>query len=886
MSHPPRLARLVGLLCLPRDAREVLIGDLDEEFSVHVLPSRGRSAAARWYWSQVARAIWAVFRAPRNRRGRPLSRKGEAMVTWFYHFRYAVRTLVRSPGFTILVVVTLALGIGANAAIFSAVNDVLLRKLTFTNPDRLYLLWEANVERGWSATQAAPANIEDWQERVPAFDGIGYLSGFLSGMALTGRGEPVRVSVDRVSANLFDVLGVRPVRGRLFRANEDWATADPVVLLSFGAWQRHFGGNDAVVGSTIRLDGLAYLVVGVLEAGFRYEFADAEMWTTFRWTDARRESIWWRQAHVVRPIGRLRSDFTAEQASTALSGVAKQLQREHPELNRGMEAGMTPLHDFLVGDQRRPLLLLLGAVGLLQLIACANVANLFLVRGVSRRREIAVRSALGADRGHIVRQFLAESVVLAFVGAIMGVALGFGAAAWMTALRPPEIPDWTFRLNGRFAAFTGVLTLASALLFGLWPAFRSANGNAGSALAEGGRTGTVGRRGHHVASFLVAGELALALLLVIGAGLMIRTMRQLQEVDAGVDPTNVLTFALSPSTGNYPRDSDRAQFTLDLLDRLGGEPDIMEIGAIRALPFSGGGWTSDFAIEGWSVDQFGTEVKHREATSGYFAAMSVPLLRGTMLTDRWTGSGPVPVMVNRAFVERYFADESPIGRRITFDRTPDENSFWYTIVGVVGNERNTVAADPRPEVIAPLYADTPRTLRFAVKTNVPPMGVVSRIRAIVRELDPDLPLEEVATMNSLSAEALASQRFVMTMLSVFAGLALTLACVGVYGVASQVTRSQTRNVGIRVALGATDRQIVGHFLGRGTIVLGGGLSVGLVAALLGAKVMRGFLFGVAPVDPITFASVPVVLALVFTIANWIPARRAARVDPVIVLRSD
>ena len=886
LLRPPVLPRTIARICLRGESREVLLGDIDEEFVKFVYPSRGRWLAHRWYWSQVVRAVWTARSAPAVSTTHSTTEKVWLMSTLLQDVRFAVRNLRRSPGFAWMVVFTLALGIGANAAIFTAVNGVLLRTFGFADPDRLVVLGESNVERGWEGVHAAPANVEDWRERVDAFTDVSYLNDSRNYVALTGMGEPVRVNIGRVAGNLFDVLGVPPMLGRTFREEETREDANPVVVLTHASWQNRFGGDAAIVGEAIRLDGRSYEVIGVLPPGVHFEFTDAEMFVTYRWTESRRNSVWFRQAHVVRPVARLRDGVSLEQARQQLSTVARQLQQEHPDLNRGMEAVMTPLREHLMGDTRGPLLLLFSAVGLLQLIACANVANLLLVRAMGRQREIAIRSALGAGKSRIIRQFLTESGLIAIAGAGGGVLLGAILAAWMTTLSPPNLPEWSFTLDGRFLAFTAGVTAISAMLFGVMPAFRSAAMAPGAALGGGNRGGTPGRRGHRTVRLLVGVELAFAFLLVVGAGLMIRTMAQLRQVEAGVNPDGVLTFAVTPPTGTYQTDPKREEFIIDLLERVRALPGVVEVGAVRQLPFGGGGWTSDFTIRGWPEGEFGIEIRHREATPGYFRAMEIPLLAGELFPERLLPETRVPVVVNEAFVERYFPDRSPVGELISFNREPTERSYWYPIVGVVGNERARVTQAIDPEVIAHLRGDTPGTPKFAVKTSVPPMDVVAGVRSTLRALDPDVPLEAVATMATVAAGALARERFLMTLLGVFGALALLLAGVGVYGVAAQGARTRTREIGIRMALGASRNEIIGQLVRRESLNAAFGLFVGLVAALAGARVMQGFLYGVTPIDPITFVAVPGVLATVAVVASWWPAQRATRVDPVAVLKAE
>jgi predicted permease len=883
-SNPPAIARLLLRLSVRGAGKEFILGDLDEEYRRYVLPKIGPRMARRWYWSQALRTA-GQYRTPS--RASRTRRKGSAfMSTLIVDLRFALRVMHRAPGFTTLVVLTLGLGIGANAAIFSVVNEVMLRPLTFADPDRLVALWESNVERGWQQVHAAPANVADWRERVSAFEDVAFYNSDDRGATLTGQGEAVYVSIGTVSGNLFSVLGVGPSLGRAFTMDETWAESQPVALLSSGMWQRQFGGDSTIVGRTILLDGVSHEVIGVMPDGFTYEFNEAELWVPFRWTAARRESIWFRQAHVVRAVARLTPGVTHEQALAELQGVAAQLRDEYPQLNRSMDAGSTPLHRFLVGDRRLPLALLFGAVILLQLIACANVGNLLLARAVGRRQELAVRSALGAGRSRMARQLLTESMAIAGVGAMVGLALGAGLMRWMASLQPPNLPALAFHIDGRVLTFTFAVTVGSALLFGLAPLIRTARLDLTGDLGHGSRGGSRNPRQRRAAGAFTVVQLALAVMLVIGAGLMLRSLVELRQVESGVDPTNVLTFAMTPPSGSYPTDRARAEFTINVVDRLRTIPGVSDAGAVRLLPFQGGGWTSDFTIEGWGPDVFGIEVKHREATPGYFRALGVPVLAGRLFPQRLVPGEPVPVVVNRAFVERYFPDESPVGRRITYDRVPDEDSYWYTIVGVVGDERHRVADAPSPEIIAHLRGDMPGTPRIAIKTSGDPLGIVAAVRAAVAELDPDVPLVNVQTMADVVGAATARERFLVNLLGVFAVLALGLACVGVYGVAAEAARSRAREVGIRMALGASESDIVRGFLRSASGVIAVGLGLGLAGAIAGTRLMSSLLYGVGATDPVTFVAVPLLLTAMVLVSSYLPARRASAVDPVTVLRAE
>ncbi|MCH7716360.1 MAG: ABC transporter permease [Gemmatimonadetes bacterium] len=890
--HPPAIARLLLRLFVRDAGREFVVGDLDEEYRRYVLPKIGPRLARRWYWWQAIRTV-SQYRAPSKLAKSPQThhgtrRKGNAfMSTLFIDLRFALRTLKRSPGFAALVVLTLSLGIGANTAIFSAVNEVMLRPLTFADSDRLVVLWESNAERGWQQVHAAPANVADWRERVSAFADVASYNSFGRGATLTGQGEAVYVTIGTVSGNLFSVLGVGPSLGRVFTMDETWAESQPVALLSHGMWQRQFGGDPTVVGRTILLDGVSHEVVGVMPDGFTYEFNEAELWVPFRWTTARRESIWFRQAHVVRGVARLAPGITPDQAQVELQAVALQLQQEHPELNRGMDAGLTPIHRFLVGDRRVPLTLLLGAVILLQLIACANVGNLLLARAVGRRQELAMRTALGAGRSRLARQLMTESTVIAGFGAILGLGLGAVLVRWMASLQPPNLPALVFRLDWRVLAFTLTVTAGSALLFGLAPMVRTLRLDLTNDLGGGGsRGGSSNLRQRRATGSFTVVQLALAMMLVIGAGLMLRSLAELRDVDSGVDPTNVLTFAMTPPRGSYPTDRERAEFTISVVDRLRAIPGVRDVGAVRRLALQGGGWTSDFTIEGWGPDEFGIDVKHREATPGYFRSLGVPVLAGRLFPERLVPGEPVPVVVNRVFVERYFPDESPVGRRITYNRIPDENSYWYTIVGVVGNERHRVADAPEPEIIAHLRGDMPGTPRIAIKTAVDPLSIVPAVRAAVAELDSDIPLVSIQTMEQVVGAATARERFLVNLLGVFAVLALGLACVGVYGVAAEAARSRVHEVGIRIALGASESDIVRGFLRRAAGVVAVGLGLGLAGAVAGTRLMSSLLYGVGATDPVTFVAVPLLLTVMVLVSSYLPARRASTVDPATVLRAE
>ncbi len=796
--------------------------------------------------------------------------------------RQAIRRLTRAPGFAVVTTLTIAIGIGGSTAIFAVANEVLFRPLAVAEPDRLAMLWESNQERGWNRVQVAPANALDWRARVRSFEDLALVGESSSELGLaTGSGSlPVRVG--QISGNALAVLGAPLILGRQLTLEDTWAEAEPVVVLSYHLWTERFGGDPAIIGRTVRLDGISSRVAAVTGPQFRYPVNDAELWTTFRYSAARRQGVWFRQAHVLRAIARLRPGVTMEQAQGELQAVARTLQSEHPETNRGMEAGLTPLHEFLVGDRRLPVYLLLGAVGLLQLIVCRNIANLLLARGLRRRQEMAVRAALGAGRARLAGQVMLEAACLAIAGALLGIVLAAYGIDILASLRPAGFPDVTARLDGRVLGFTAAVAVISALLFGVYPALTGSRADLRTGIAEGGRGGTGGRSRQLAAHTLTAFEVALAVMLVSGAGLMIRSVLQLRRVDPGANVEQVLTFDLAPPRGTYPNDDARARFATLVLDRVQQIPGVVAAGAGRTIPFGGLGWSSDFSIARWPAGTFGVEVRHREVTPGYFRALQIPVLQGELFADQ-PPSGPMPVMVNQAFAERYFPDRSPVGEQVAFDRVPDSTSYWYRIVGVVGNERLQLTAEPVPEIIGHLAADTPGRLRFVVKTRTEPAALGSQVAATIAAIDPEVPVLRMQTMEQVAAEARSLERYLTVLLSAFAAVALGLAGIGVYGVAAQAARLRTREVAIRLALGATSLRVVRELAARGLTFAVGGAVIGALGALTGGRLLRSVLFGVEPADPSTLCGVALLVTLVAGVTSTWAVRRVSRSSPAQVL---
>ena len=808
--------------------------------------------------------------------------------------RFALRTLLRSPALAGAAILTLALGIGANAAIFSAVNAVMLRPLPFAGPDRLVMAWEENRERDWYKQVAAPANYLDWKERVRAFEDAAAYADFGTQTTLTGSGEPVLLESATVTGNFFGVLGVVPQLGRPFLAEETWQTGAPVAIVSDRLWRERLGGREDIVGRSIELGGRAVQVVGVAPPHFEFPREDVDVWRPFAWPKEQAGEAMFRRAHWLRVIARLRPGVSAEDAEVQLRDVAKQLQAEHPQLNHKMDAGLTPLHEFLIGDTRLPLLVLLGAVSLLLLIACANVGNLLLVQAAGRERELSVRLALGASRGRLVRQAFTESLVLSAVGGVAGLALGWWGIRVLTALQPEGMLrvreltiDWTV------LGFITVITAVSAALFGIAPALWSGRRLPAEALREGGRTGSQGRRMRRWGDALVVGEVALALMLAVGAGLLVRSFWELRRVDPGFSSDGVLAVSVSLPGTRYDSLQKMTAFQNALVARVRGHAEVDAVAMVGKLPLTGPSWSSDLIAAGRAPDDFRTEVLHREITPDYFRTMRVPVIRGRGFTDADGATAPAVVVINDVLARAYFRDQDPIGQRVAFDRRADSASIWRTVVGVVGSEHQEGLATPaRAEVLAPLAQDPRPTAwlvarrRCADAAPCDASSLVPIIRRVTGEMDPLLALGTPRLLASVYADSLARQRFLMTLLLVFAGVGLLLAVVGVYGVLAHLARRRSREMGIRIALGARSQQVrwlvVRHGL-RLTLV---GLALGGGAALLATRAMSGLLYRVAPSDPVTIVAVAAVLALTSVLASWFPALAASRADPAVALRGE
>ncbi|HEX9885071.1 MAG TPA: ABC transporter permease [Longimicrobiales bacterium] len=894
-------ALLAGLLRLAPGAFRARHGE--ELIEVH-LERAGRPAALPWRLWFAAREVLGMTRlvvrlwlggAPGTMTTG--TRTGGGVTMWEttrQNLRLGLRTLRRDPGFALAAILVLALGIGANTAIFSAVNAYFFRPLPFGDADRLVMLYETNPEFGWDYGTAAPANVLDWREQVDAFEDIAIYTEFVSPATHIRDGEPELLHVNSVSGNFFDVMGVRPALGEGLTWENTWQGNDGVVVLSHGLWVSHFGADPGVVGRTLEFGATTVEIVGVMPEGFAFPNDRIQLWTPWGWPPENREEVWFRRAHWVRPIARLAPGVTPAEADAQLQVVVGRLQTDFPETNRVMGAGLMPLRDFLIMDVRRPLLILLGAVGLLLILACTNVANLMLVRATERVREVALRYALGAGRRQVVGQMLTESLVMGLAGGLAGLGLGWVGIRALATRQQSAIGiegATALALDWRVLLFTMAAAGMCAALFGSAPAIRTTRASdVQDALKDGGRGGSTGREGIRTVSTLVMLEVALALVLVVGAGLMVRSFWLMRGVDPGFRTEGVLAVQFGiPSTRYQERDQVLA-FQDDFQRRIEGRAGIHRAGLVGQLPLNGTSWSSQFQAEGWPPDRVGFDILHRRADPGYFEAMRIPLLKGRLFEPTDEPDAPMVVVVNERFAEEYFPGEDPIGQRIAYDRAAADNPEccnWYEIVGIVGNQQQVTPREPaRAEVFESRHQDWTRSDWWVIHTDGDPMAALPAVREVLREMDPLIPLGEVRPVREVWRASMAREELILSILGAFGVVALLLATVGVYGVTAQAARRRTQEIGIRMALGAGAGDVVAMMLRQGLAVVAVGLVLGLAGALLATRAMASVLFGVAPTDPGTIAAVVALLGGVAAVACYVPARRATTVDPADSLRAE
>jgi predicted permease len=815
-------------------------------------------------------------------RGERSTRRGDWLADAAHDLAQAVRVLRRSPGFLLIALVTIALGVGANSAIFSVIRGVLLRPLPFADPGRLIAVYEDNRPDHSTRSQLAAADYVDYRRDQSTLTDLGVV-GYAT-LSYQGDGEPVALRGLRFSPNVFTILGVRALLGRTFLPNEDEAGRNEVLVLSYGTWQSVFGGDTTVVGRTVRMSGTPMRIVGVMPPRFTFG-GQEEFWSPFviqpQLADVNRA----RKFHNMVGIARLRPETTAERAENDLLTIAHRNEVAHPESNRGHLVTVIPLHDALVGDARVPLLVLAGAAACVLLIACANLANLVFTRTLGRQRELAVRAALGAGRGRLVRQLLAESVILALLGGMAGSAAGWAGTKALLSVAPDALPPvGDIRVDPVVILFALALSIGGGLLFGLIPAWMGAAADLEQTLRETGRS-LAGRRSDRMRSLLVAAQTALTVILLTGAGLLVRSLDRVQRVELGFDPQNVLLAEIG-LTGKSYDDVGSARFFEALFERLRATPGVRAVGAGTSVPLRGN-WSAGLHIDGEAVPNGPLPtIGYTEVSDDYFRALSIPLKRGRSFdAQEVRGPGSRSVILNEEAVHRFWAGRDPLGARIQLG--PDPNSAWYIVVGVVGNVRQDgFDAQPRPIAYTSYRQEGEDRLVIAISTTDDPLRVVPVLRSAVRELDRSIGVTGVTTMDSVAGDSLARRRFAMLLLSIFAVVSLVLAVVGTYGVTAYSVSARTPELGVRIALGATTRDILSLVVGRSAIVSALGIGAGLLGALLSSRAIRGMLYGTSPTDALTFAVVAGILLVSSLLAALVPARRATLVDPVEVLRRD
>jgi putative ABC transport system permease protein len=794
--------------------------------------------------------------------------------------RLALRSLRRAPAFTVASVATLALGIGANTAIFSAVNGVLLNPLAYPDPERLVVVWGRHVTIG-RETASLP-DFLDWRSQAGSFEALGAMAS--TRFNVTGAGEPEVVNGAITTATLFRVFGVVPSAGRSFREEEERRAAPRVAMLGEGYWRRRFAGRPAIVGRPIMLGGVPHTVVGIVPAHLRLQ-RPVDVWTPLV-TDTTRP----RRGDFLTVLGRLRPGATLERAQAEMTTIMRRLEAQYPETNTGWGAELVSLREQMVGEIRPALLVFMGAVGLVLLVACANVANLMLARVAGRSHELTVRSALGASRARLAGELLIESLLLGLMGGGLGLILALWGIEAIRALGPDTLPRVEeVGLDGRVLGFALALSLGTGLLFGLAPVWRLTGADIRDGLAEGSRGATGGSGIRRARSALVLGEVALAFVLLAAATLLLRSFERLQQVDPGFAADRVLTARITLPQLKYPEEERWRAFGRDLLARAAAEPGVSSVALVSDAPLGDSPQYWSFDIQGREAPTDGSvqDAAVLTTSASYFETLRIPLIRGRLYdaSDR-PGARDV-VVVSQEAARRFWRGRNPIGDRITFGDPADPDASWSTVVGVVGDVRHeSLQEQPYPQIYLPFEQAPVRSVVLTARTGGDPLSLVPAIRRVLRELDPDLPLADVSTLDQRKAVALTRPRVNAAVLGGFALAALVLAAVGIYGVVAYGVVQRTRELGIRMALGAGGGTLLLMVIRQGMVPVLGGMAAGLVGALAGGRVLRSLLFGVEAGDPVTLAAVTCFLVTVALAAMYLPARRAARSDPMAALRND
>jgi len=883
------LLRFCGLFNRRRRDRE-LYDELESHLQLHIednLRAGMDSEEARRRAHIMLGGVEATKERYRDRRGLPLL---EALTQ---DLRYSLRSLGKNPGFTIVAALTLALGIGSNTAVFSVMNSVVLNPLGYKDPDRLVRLWEKSnsLERG----ALAYPNYRDWKEGSNSFEAMAAYRD--SAFSLTGRDDAERISGRHITFDFLSTLGAAPALGRDLGPDDDRLGANLVVLISDGLWTRRFGRDPSILGKNVVLNDDNYAVIGVLPPGFHF-YSDADVLTPL---NAKRDPyLETRAIHPgIQAIARLRPDVSIAKASADLGAIAARLGEQYPDTNKGSSVAIASLYSDIVGDAQRLLLMLLVAVGLVLLIACANVANLTLARAASREREIAIRAALGASRSRVARMLVTESLLLALLGGGLGLLTAFWGTGLALRALPSVLPRaGEIKVDIRVLLFTLGASILTGVVFGLAPALRAARADLNDTLKEGGRTGAGGRNSK-VRTMLAAAEIALALILLVGSGLLVRSIANLRGVNPGFDPANLLSFRVSLAPGVFSDGAKVRGFYRDFLRSVGDLGGVQAVAATSVAPLNGYAIGFPFYESGRTPPAQGDlpTANAYLATSGYLETMRIPLIAGRFFDDRDTEKTPAVTVIDENLAKQYFPGEDPVGRRLTIAAGKDY-SFELQIIGIVGHVKqenlDTQAGSMFPTQLYTSLAQLSdsglagfaRDMNFVVRTGSDPAGYLSSIRSQLNAIAPNQVLYGASPMQELISNSLAERRFVLFVLGLFSIVALALASVGVYGLVSYSVAQRTHEIGIRIALGAGRRQVLAMVLGDGAKLAALGIGLGAIGALIFARFVSSFLFGVSATDPATFVSIASALAVVALVASFVPARRALRVDPMLALRHE
>lgn len=805
------------------------------------------------------------------------------MKTLLQDLRYAIRTMLKKPGFTLIAVVTLALGIGGSTAIFTIVDAALLRGLPYKSPDRLYHLWESTPQKEFAQREFSYPDFQDYQQNQ-VLEGLAAYTG--GGGIMSGRGEPERVFAPGATANFFSVLGVEPILGRTFQPDEDKPGAARVVVLTYGMWQRRFGADPGIIGQSITYNGDPYTVIGVLPASFQFALRQADLWRPYQPTP---NQLSRRGMHGTNLIGRLKPGVTPAQAQAELSVITKRIEQENMQSHAGTGLKLIALQEQIVGPVKPVLLVLLAAVGFVLLIACANVASLLLTRSLSRQKEVAIRSALGASRWRVVRQLLTESILLSLAGGVAGLLVAYwGVSGLVAALPDSQIVALPFlktlHIDAGILAFSFGLSLLTGIVFGLAPALQSSRPDLNEVLKEGGRN-TAGGAGHRLRSALVMTEIALAVVLLIGAGLMMKSLLHLLQANVGFNPDKLLTMTVVPPAAKYTDVNRQIEFFDQLRERVKSLPGVTGAGTVNILPLQSGN-TTRVNVEGDPIPPAGqeTEANTRTVDETYFQTLGVPLAAGRMFDERDKPDAPPVVIIGKTFADRIFAGRDPIGRRLVY---AGAQAPPLTVVGVVGDVKIGGLDDAiRPVIYYPFRQDSNAGTNLVVRTTNDPTALAAAIRNEAHTLEPDVAVFNVNAMEQIISNSPAAfmRRFPALLIGIFAGVALLLASIGIYGVVSYSVSQQTHFIGVRMALGAQASDILKMVLKQGLTLALGGMALGVVAAFGLTRLLQSLLFDVRATDAATYGLVLGALFVVALLACYIPARRATKVDPLVALR--